>query len=604
MDDILRLRDRIENSISLGESHFREFKSAYEGRPDAKRPRAVKEIARDIGEALVAFANADGGELIVGVEDDGRITGIPHDETDVVQLLNAVQTHVKAETPLPIEISRVVQIEPDKRILFFQVAKGTTEIYQLPDGRCVVRKEKSTVPGVIKQIQFERQEVRSREFDRQFVDGATTTDLDIPLLQSIADSFIRGLSPERYLQQMGLAEYGPGGLRLRMAALLLFAKDIQRWHPYCQVRILRVEGTTLGTGQNYNVTSDEFVRGNIFHLLNEAWEQLRPYLTIRTEFGADATFQQRYTYPQEVCKEALVNAIAHRDYSIQSGIEVFVYTDRLEVRNPGALLSTMTIHRLEELEGAHESRNALVARVLRENNFMRELGEGIRRIFEQMEQNELAVPKLYSNKTFFSVTLYNRSLFNEKQQRWLEAFSSFNLSNLQKRIVALGMDDREISPDDIYRAMGTRDRNIYDVEVTGLRNQEILVQTRTPSAATQVAKLRKIPKQAVGRFKLQIPSEADTKNMPVATAVKAMNDAKVYIGNLHYTVTQDDLQTLLEEHRLQGIQKIELPLQGGHARGFAFVQFDTPSHARQAIEALNDQSFMGLNLKAKPFQPK
>ena len=74
--DIVNLEERARTAIGLGERHFREFKTALHGPPNAKTPRPVKSIRRDIGEALVAFANADGGELLVGVEDDGSITGI------------------------------------------------------------------------------------------------------------------------------------------------------------------------------------------------------------------------------------------------------------------------------------------------------------------------------------------------------------------------------------------------------------------------------------------------------------------------------------------------------------------------------------------------
>ncbi len=67
MPDLLILQERIKNTIRLGESHFREFKSAFEGPPDSKKPGTVKNLARYIGEALAAFANADGGELLIGV---------------------------------------------------------------------------------------------------------------------------------------------------------------------------------------------------------------------------------------------------------------------------------------------------------------------------------------------------------------------------------------------------------------------------------------------------------------------------------------------------------------------------------------------------------
>ena len=89
MVEALSLIQRVRNSISLGESHFREFKTALEGKPGAKRPRNAASICREIGEALVAFANADGGELFIGVEDDGDITGLNHSLEDIETMKNS-----------------------------------------------------------------------------------------------------------------------------------------------------------------------------------------------------------------------------------------------------------------------------------------------------------------------------------------------------------------------------------------------------------------------------------------------------------------------------------------------------------------------------------
>jgi ATP-dependent DNA helicase RecG len=325
-------------------------------------------------------------------------------------MLAAPQTHIHPDSLLPLMAATKIELD-GKVLLFFSVSKGTTEIYQLSDGRCVRRKDKSTVPVAVKRIQFERQEVRSREFDRQFVDGATVNDLDVPLVQALAEHYLPGLTVERYLQQAGLAEYAMSGIRLRMASLLLFAKDIQRWHPRAQVRLLKVAGDQLKAGEHYNVISDETVRGNIFELLSSSWERLRHFLAHKTELGADAKFEQKYLYPEWACREAIINAIAHRDYSVQNGIEVFMFDDRLEFKSPGALLSTLTLEALQELQGAHESRNVLIVKVLRENKYVRELGEGFRRIFELMEQNQLPRPVLYSNNLWFSLT------FCQKTQR-------------------------------------------------------------------------------------------------------------------------------------------------------------------------------------------
>jgi ATP-dependent DNA helicase RecG len=406
MDDILLLADKVRNTLILGESHFREFKSAVEGRPGNKKPRLTKSICADIGEALVSFSNADGGAVLIGVEDDGTITGIPHKEAEIQTMLLAINSHVYKDQQLPLNNASKLVLE-DKIILYFSVNKGTTMIYQLPDGRCVRRKDRSTIPASIDQIQFERQEIKAREYDSQFVDGAIVTDLDLRLLQGIADQYIKGLSIERYLQQIGLAEYAQNGLRLKKAALLLFATDIDRWHPRSQVRILKIKGNKLEAGEKYNVISDDIVKGNIFELILKSWEHLRSYLAYKTEFGTNSKFEQKYIFPEDAVREVILNAIAHRDYSIANAIEIYIFNDRMEIKSPGALLSTLTIKNLYELEGSHESRNSLIASVLRENKLMREIGEGMKRIFSLMQEQKLEKPELYSNGLWFRVTFSN-----------------------------------------------------------------------------------------------------------------------------------------------------------------------------------------------------
>lgn len=504
MDDILLLADRVRNTLILGESHFREFKSALEGKPDNKKPRLTKSICSDIGEALVSFANADGGAILIGVEDDGSITGIPHSEEDIQIMLQAIQTHVYQGQQLPLNNANKLLLN-NKTILYFSVNKGTTMIYQLPDGRCVRRKDKSTMPAFVDQIQFERQEIRSREYDSQFVDGANVTDLDVKLLQGIADQYIKGLSVERYLQQIGLAEYAQNGLRLKRAALLLFAVDIDRWHPRSQVRFLKVKGNTLEAGEKYNVVSDDTVKGNIFELVIKSWEHLRSYLAYKTEFGSNSQFEQKYIYPEDAVRETILNAIAHRDYSITNPIEIYIFNDRMEIKSPGALISTLTITNLYELEGSHESRNALIARVLRENNLMRELGEGMKRIFSLMRAQELQRPELYSNGLWFRVTLSNKTVFSPKQIAWLQQFEKHSLTKNQKQILLLGLGDREISSNDIFKALNTDNLELFTKEVSGLRNLNLLTELMTSQQASNLARKQKRNRKDIPRYKVKLP---------------------------------------------------------------------------------------------------
>jgi ATP-dependent DNA helicase RecG len=505
MSDILLLAEKVRNTVILGESHFREFKSALEGRPDNKKPRLTKSICSDIGEALVSFANADGGAILIGVEDDGTITGITHSEEDI-QMLNSIQTHIYQGQQLPLNNANKLVLD-NKTILYFSVNKGTTMIYQLPDGRCVRRKDKSTMPASVDQIQFERQEIKSREYDSQFVDGATVTDLDVKLLQGIADQYIKGLSVERYLQQIGLAEYAQNGLRLKRAALLLFAIDIDRWHPRSQVRFLKVKGNTLEAGEKYNVVSDDTVKGNIFELVFKSWEHLRSYLAYKTEFGSNSQFEQKYIYPEDAVRETILNAIAHRDYSIANAIEIYIFNDRMEIKSPGALISTLTVKNLYELEGSHESRNSLIAKVLRENKLMRELGEGMKRIFDLMQEQELEKPELYSNGLWFRVTLSNKTIFSAKEIEWLQQFDKYTLTKNQKQILLLGLGDKEISSNDIFKALNISNTETekFTQEVTILRNLGILESFRTNIQAKNIAFKTKKDKKDISRYKVKLP---------------------------------------------------------------------------------------------------
>src|SRR5713101_3165124 len=109
--DTLKIQERIEKTIELGESQFREFKSAWDGPPTAKVPRDPKPVAKDISEAMVAFANADGGELLIGVEDDGGVTGHSYKEDTVAMLLNAPNAGIHRDTPLQSVIARKVRLE-------------------------------------------------------------------------------------------------------------------------------------------------------------------------------------------------------------------------------------------------------------------------------------------------------------------------------------------------------------------------------------------------------------------------------------------------------------------------------------------------------------
>lgn len=591
MSEPLNIQDQIAIAVSLAEGQFREFKSAYAGAPGAKTKRSVRDICKDVAEALVAFANADGGELIIGVEDDGTVTGTnDFDFEELKRIKEAPKSHTHKDTPLQSVLCREAEIV-GKRVVYFRISKGTKHIHLTSDGRCLKRNDLESVPVPAEQIQFDRREVVSREYDREFVDGASVADLDHDLLKLVAEQVSEGISTDRCLQYLGLAEYEGGtGLRLRRAALLLFAKTSDRWHPRVQVRILKINGTSIGTGVGYNVTSDVTVKTNILKLIDDAWDNLRLHLVV-TRFQDDARFRATYIYPEVACREALVNAIAHRDYSDEGrGIEIYVFDNRIEIKNPGSLLSSISVADITSLRGVHQSRNSYIARTMREIGLMRELGEGMRRIFELMKSSELAPPEIVNEASAFTLILHHRPMYNRDEALWLEQYDSVELSSEEKAVILMGRRGDLIAPNDIIRRLGIVDTEHYRLIVHSLQTKGIL-ETAIPKAKVQQAARQKgVGARDIPRFKVRSAKDAFAKRSTPKTRENISVDVNIddaralYIGNIDSNTNEQNIVAAFRD--FGSIEVAVVPKLNGFSRGYAFIEFEDVASAEQALTSV------------------
>ena len=585
----IAVAERAKTAIALGESHFREFKSGLQGIPGEKVKRSIKSIGADIAETLVAFANADGGELLVGVEDSGEISGLNRfSEKEIEKLTQAPAARIHDATPLPTVKTHRMKLG-DYLVLYFAVPKSTKFVHITSDGRCLQRSDLESVPVASEIIQFDRKEELSREFDRHFVDGVSAEDLNLDLVKVVADQLVKGMSPEKCLQYLELAEYGMSQLRLRKAALLLFAKEPARWHPRLQIRIMKVDGSEIRTGEDYNVVSDNTVSGNIIELVDAAWESLRPNL-VHTKFDASGRFAQKSIYPELACKEALLNSIAHRNYADEGrGVEVFIFDDHLEINNPGGLLSTIRIEDISNQTGAHQSRNTYIARVLRELGYMRELGEGMRRIYELMHKNELAAPILSSEADSFSITLTHRPIYSDKDLLWLNQFEQFDLDREQKAIVLLGQDEGVFSAQDVWEAVGIVDTEHYRFLVDWLIKKKILISKIERNKAKRIARNKKIPFREFPRYCVLPPGlEADAASgLDTEFDESDIRDRrkKLFVGNIPRDVTEEEIFEAFGPYG--SIDEIIVPRRGKQSRGFCFVEMESLDSAEKALADKN-----------------
>lgn len=607
--ELLGLEEKIKIIIERGESHFREFKSGYQGSSNNKTRRPIKEVCRDIAKTLVAFANADGGELLVGVEDDGTVTGLDYDEDSFNIIVNAPKTYVLNSTPLPTTKSQIIDYNNGKKVGYFSISKGMEYIYQTSDGKCLKRRDLDSIPVSSESIQFERDEKHSREFDGAFVDGADITDLETDLLDRTAKEFSKTITGEKFLQHLNLVEFDGTKLRLRKASLLLFAKKPQKWHPRLQVRIIKVKGTEVKSGRDYNVTKDEEITANVLKLVEGSWEILRPYLT-ETKFLNDALFKSQIVYPEPACREALINAIAHRDYSIEGrGIEIFVFDDRLEIKSPGVLLASVSISDIEKRTGIHESRNVYIARVLKEIGYMRELGEGFRRIYDLMERNDLQAPSLFSGSKSFVVTLSQKLIYTPEEKIWLENFKELELSREERTVIRLGAKGELISPRVIWDNVGIVDTDVYRQLIGSLKKKGVLISEVSRGEATTIARKEEIKdKKTIPRFRIIMPDK--DKVMPKnprrnkrRNSLDNSDYAKLYLRNIPFNCQEHDIENAFK--RYGDISSVTIPKDRytGKPKGFAFVAFDKKEYATKALKDKFNIYLNGRKVLVKKAKP-
>lgn len=230
---------------------------------------------------------------------------------------------------------------------------------------------------------------------------------------------------------------------------------------------------------------------------------MRVHLAVE-RLAEGAIFRESILYPETACREAIVNAIVHRDYSAEGlGIEILVFNDRMEIVSPGGLLADVPIDALRRGEKVHQSRNAYVARVLRELGFVREMGEGIPRIFHAMEIYDLIPPEFASTAQAFSITLHSRSIFSQKDRAWLESFGNIPLTRDEQRVLLFLRERELVSPAEIMRMLSIVDTDQYRRFIEKMRWKGLLVYTMSNSQA--MAETKRSRQRGLARERREIP---------------------------------------------------------------------------------------------------
>lgn len=345
--------------------------------------KSGKVAAKDLAKPLVAFANAEGGTLVVGVSEDS-IDGI------LPERINDIRQAAIDYTDPTVKVNFEEREIEGKTILIMDIAPSDF-VHETSSGDCYVRiGDESRILR-----HDERQEL---EYDRGYLPFDGTPSPSSNLSDELIDNFrktIGASSNEKALRARNLltSQDEPN-----VAAYLLFSSRPQTEYPSALVRVVKYLGDTRGAGkaQTLEAGADFRFEGNLPQQIREAAKKIDELIPKRRILGSNGEFTDMPIIPRDAWLEGVVNAVTHRSYSIMGNhIRVEIFSNRLEISNPGKFPSSANLD--DPLSINRCARNPRIARVLADMNITQELGEGIRRIVSEMRKLGLEDP-IYSQK--------------------------------------------------------------------------------------------------------------------------------------------------------------------------------------------------------------
>ncbi|MGC4234924.1 MAG: ATP-binding protein [Niabella sp.] len=357
-----------------------------------------------IAEELIGMLNADGGTLAFGVANDGSI----EDLNTLQDKLNAYRSLAFDFIKPPCNI-QLEEIDVDGKLIFlFHVEQDLERVFYRKDNENVYLRVQDTNRLLdrdrIKKLEYDKS---IRRFEEETEKNFDIEDLDQKLLEEYRQKLNYRESVYDLLVKRHLAQKADGAYRFKNAAILLFAQDPEKYIPSASVRYIRYEGTEALTGTSHNVVKDERFENNIPRLIEEIKTFLKTsfkdYYFLDMETGR---FNKVPEYPEEAWLEGIVNALCHRSYNVQgNAIYIKHFDDRIEISNSGPLPAQVTINNIKSERFA---RNPRVARVLEDMGYVRQLNEGVSRIYESMEKSMLSMPEYMEHNGNVYLTLRNK----------------------------------------------------------------------------------------------------------------------------------------------------------------------------------------------------
>jgi ATP-dependent DNA helicase RecG len=347
--------------IAKGEDLHTDFKEQFSSN---------RELAKD----LVCFANTDGGQLIFGVSNDKRIVGIE----DPDWLFNKVDDIAFQHCEPPITVVQESLDVEDRTIVVVSIPKGDTRPYRTNSGLYYIRTTSGCRQASRQELLRLFQSTESLFYDETALPRLSLSDLDSGAFENFLEETGQsdlGIDLQRLLRNWRLLS----GNHPTIAGIILFGRKPQLHLPYAQINAARIPGIDVST----EPSDMKDITGRLLDVIDQVQRFLRLHLPIPHKIKGFSP-EAKPELPEEALREAVVNAVAHRDYTIQGPIRIFILDDRIEFHTPGQ--PPNTVDEAAMRAGVHVVRNPHIYARLSDAGLVTRAGSGIRRIIRLIKE--------------------------------------------------------------------------------------------------------------------------------------------------------------------------------------------------------------------------
>jgi len=357
---------KIAELIAQGENNAVEFKSAQ-----------VR--AESIAKEMVAFSNTQGGVLLIGVEDNGDVTGMGEREGVGEWLANIARENVLPPIDPKIEI---IDFQ-GKSIVKIEIEKGKDKPYQTNKHQFLIRVGSTNRTATQAELMRLFQQSGVFHYDRLGVDGTSIKDLNFSKIDNYFDRYQVDFSheddPQRILINTEILD--DEGLTT-IAGLLVFGLNPQRYLTDACISFAHFSGTTISD----ELIDKQVVNGTLDFQIDTTLAVIKNNLKQSSTIQGAKRLDTEFQYPDKVFRELLVNACVHRNYAISgSRIRIFMFDDRIEFISPGRLPNTITIEKLKS--GVSYASNPVIVKFMENLRYIDKLGRGLPMVYMAAVKN-------------------------------------------------------------------------------------------------------------------------------------------------------------------------------------------------------------------------